>query len=156
MGNAFCGFRILASLGVLSAIRYGTFAAVLSTSYAGFAAEAPLRADTPPVPAPAPAPTVVPAPAYVVRVQPYSTEAFGPPAGPTVLLPADAPAPPPIPKPFDGLNFGAGIGVTFGQPRVASATVVNNVVRVTESSDVMAGIVLESHYFFVPKIPFLW
>jgi hypothetical protein len=181
MGKRFCVSRILASDAVRSAVRGAAFAAaVLSISCAGFAAEVPLDTNMPPAPASAPAPppaplplpvpvTAVPAPAYVVRVQPYSTAplyvgAPAPPAAGTpapvpavpVLVPADAPPPPPIPKPLDGLNFGAGIAVTFGQSRVASATVVNNIVRVTESSDVMAGIVLESHYFFVPKIPFLW
>jgi hypothetical protein len=34
---------------------------------------------------------------------------------------------------------------------VSSATVVNNVVRVTEVSDAITSLVLESHYFFLPQ-----
>jgi hypothetical protein len=39
---------------------------------------------------------------------------------------------------------------------VTSAVAVgpNNIVRVTDSSNVMAGIVFESHYFFVPDFAF--
>jgi len=65
---------------------------------------------------------------------------------------ADNPAPI-VPKPLDGLGFGAGVAVSFGQSRVNNAVAVgpNNIVRVTDSSNALAGIVLESHYFFVPK-----
>jgi hypothetical protein len=35
------------------------------------------------------------------------------------------------------------------------AKVINNIARVTEAGNVMAGIVFESHYFFVPNVPFL-
>jgi hypothetical protein len=56
------------------------------------------------------------------------------------------------------LGFGAGVAVTFGQPRVTSAVAVgpSNIVRVTDSSNVMAGLVFESHYFFVPQVDFGW
>ena len=42
--------------------------------------------------------------------------------------------------------------MSFGQSRVNSAVAVgpNNIVRVTDNSNVLAGIVFESHYFFVP------
>jgi hypothetical protein len=56
------------------------------------------------------------------------------------------------PKPLDGLGFGAGVALSFGQSRVNSAVAVgpNNIVRVTDNSPVSAGLVFESHYFFVP------
>jgi hypothetical protein len=56
------------------------------------------------------------------------------------------------PKPLDGLGFGAGLALSFGQSRVNSAVAVgpNNIVRVTDNSNALAGIVFESHYFFVP------
>jgi hypothetical protein len=68
---------------------------------------------------------------------------------------AEPPAPSPLPKSLDGLGFAAGVAMSFGQSRVNSARVINNTVRVTDSSDAMAGIVFESHYFFVPKTSFL-
>jgi hypothetical protein len=54
------------------------------------------------------------------------------------------------PKPLNGLGFGAGVALSFGQSRVNSAVAVgpNNIVRVTDSSPVSAGLVFESHYFF--------
>ena len=56
------------------------------------------------------------------------------------------------PKPLDGLGFGAGVALSFGQSRVNSAVAVgpNNVVRVTDSSNALAGIVFETHHSFVP------
>jgi hypothetical protein len=56
------------------------------------------------------------------------------------------------PKPLDGLGFGAGLALSIGQPRVSSAVAVgpNKIVRVTDGSNALAGIVFESHYFFVP------
>jgi hypothetical protein len=50
------------------------------------------------------------------------------------------------------LGFGAGVAVSFGQSRVNNAVAVgpNNIVRVTDNSNVLGGIVFESHYFFVP------
>jgi hypothetical protein len=55
-------------------------------------------------------------------------------------------------NPLDGLGFGAGIALSFGQSRVNSAVAAGptNIVRVQDNSGVSAGIVLESHYFFVP------
>jgi hypothetical protein len=81
-------------------------------------------------------------------MQPYYTGVPGAALDATVVTPT-------LPKPLDGLNFGAGIAVTFGQQRVVQAKVINNIVRVTEAGNVMAGIVFESHYFFVPNVPFL-
>ena len=57
-------------------------------------------------------------------------------------------------KSFGGLSWGIGLGLTIDtgkRSRVASAEVVNGVVRVSEQHDAIAGFVLESHYFFVPK-----
>lgn len=54
---------------------------------------------------------------------------------------------------FAGLKFGAGISVTIdfsGIDRVASAEVVNGIVRVTDEEDARARVMLESHYFFTP------
>jgi hypothetical protein len=59
---------------------------------------------------------------------------------------------------FGGLSFGVGIGATFdtqGQRRVASATAVNDIVRVTQTNNVGVSLVGESHYFFIPNVPFL-
>jgi hypothetical protein len=59
-----------------------------------------------------------------------------------------------VTKAFGGINFGVGLGLTLDiqrQSRVVSAAVVNNIVRISETNDAIAGIVLESHYFFVPK-----
>jgi hypothetical protein len=69
---------------------------------------------------------------------------------PAVVV-ADNPVPT-LPKSLDGLGFGAGVAVTFGQSRVNNAVAVgpNNIVRVTDNSNVLGGIVFESHYFFVP------
>jgi hypothetical protein len=62
-------------------------------------------------------------------------------------------------KTFGGVTFGVGFGVTFDvqhQQRVASATAVNGIVRVTDSSsNVFASLVAESHYFFVPEADFV-
>ncbi len=59
---------------------------------------------------------------------------------------------------FAGLKFGAGISVTIdfsGIDRVASAEVVNGIVRVTDEEDARARVMLESHYFFTPPGRFL-
>ncbi|HLX16359.1 MAG TPA: hypothetical protein VKS24_14285 [Bradyrhizobium sp.] len=50
-----------------------------------------------------------------------------------------------------GINWGIGLAADFdlGGTRVNTATVVNNIVRVTDSSNnVNVGFVLEAHYFF--------
>jgi hypothetical protein len=64
--------------------------------------------------------------------------------------------PPPGSRVFGGLTLGVGLGLTLNTgrtQRVESAIVTqpNNIVRVTQTSDAIAGIVLESHYFFVPR-----
>jgi hypothetical protein len=52
---------------------------------------------------------------------------------------------------FGGIGWGIGLAADFdiGGTRVNSATVVNNIVRVTDTSNnVNVGFVLEAHYFF--------
>lgn len=56
-----------------------------------------------------------------------------------------------------GLTFGIGLGLSLNvqnTSRVASASVVNGIVRITQTDDASADFVLESHYFFVPNSPF--
>jgi hypothetical protein len=113
-------------------ILYAGFApTLLLTCYAGFAQVYPIYL------------TVV-APAPVARVDAAPPVAAAPPAGSVPTAQA--------PKPLDGLGFGAGLALSFGQSRVNSAVAVgpNNIVRVTDNSNVLAGIVFETHYFFVP------
>ncbi|NWG92413.1 MAG: hypothetical protein HXY21_07875 [Parvularculaceae bacterium] len=62
--------------------------------------------------------------------------------------------PPPGTQNFAGLNFGVGISSTFDlgrNDRVTEAEVVAGLVRVTDQDNVRARIMLESHYFFVPR-----
>jgi hypothetical protein len=62
-----------------------------------------------------------------------------------------APNPPAGSTTWGGLGWGIGIAADFdiGGTRVASASLVNNIVRVTDtSSNVDVSFVLESHYFF--------
>jgi hypothetical protein len=69
--------------------------------------------------------------------------------------PTDTPAP--VKQNFGGLSLGVGLGLTINADRVSrvtSASAVNGIVRVTGTSDAVAGIVLESHYFFVPNRDF--
>jgi hypothetical protein len=69
--------------------------------------------------------------------------------------PTDTPAP--AKQNFGGLSLGVGLGLTLNADkvsRVTSASAVNGIVRVTGTSDAVAGIVLESHYFFVPNRDF--
>jgi hypothetical protein len=53
------------------------------------------------------------------------------------------------------VTLGIGFGLTFdvqGQRRVVSVSAPNNIVRVDDSSsNVIASVVVESHYFFVPQ-----
>jgi len=129
MASASCSSRIVVNA-VRNGIRYAGFApTLLLTCYAGFAAEG----------------AVVPYTSY------YNPEVVAP-----AIVVADNPVPT-VPKPLDGLGFGAGVAVTFGQSRVNNAVAVgpNNIVRVTDNSNVLAGIVFESHYFFVPKPTYL-
>jgi hypothetical protein len=69
---------------------------------------------------------------------------------PLAATPADAVSTVQAPNPLAGLGFGAGVGLSFGQSRVNSAVAVGpkNIVRVSDSSPVSAGLVFESHYFF--------
>jgi hypothetical protein len=69
--------------------------------------------------------------------------------------PTDTPAP--AKENFGGLSLGVGLGLTLNADkvsRVTSASPVNGIVRVTATNDAVAGIVLESHYFFVPSRSF--
>lgn len=55
---------------------------------------------------------------------------------------------------ISGFKFGAGIAATFdfgGLERVASARVVNGIVRVEDEDDVAAGLAAEAHFFFEPS-----
>jgi hypothetical protein len=52
---------------------------------------------------------------------------------------------------WGGLNWGVGLGANFdfGGTRVANASIVNNIVRITDtSSNADVSFVLEAHYFF--------
>ncbi len=56
-----------------------------------------------------------------------------------------------------GIKFGAGIGFTYDlgtHDRIKAATVANGIVRVTETDNVRARLLLESHYFFLPEAVF--
>jgi hypothetical protein len=127
MGNASCDSRLW-NVG-RKGVGYASFApTLLLTCYAGFAAEV----TAPPQP--------LNARVYMVPSDNYYY--YPAQAGGTLALTS----PPPQ---LDGLGFGAGVALTFGQSRVSNATVVNNIVRATEEGNVMAGLVFESHYFFV-------
>jgi hypothetical protein len=137
----------------------GFAAAELLSTLPGFAAE--LLSGNPEIANTQVRPVVVAtAPLFINMQAPvgppyYITEGSGRKDVVAAALPADTP--PPVataPKPFDGLNFGAGVAMSFGQQRVAQAALVNNIVRVTEAGNVTAGIVFESHYFFVPNNSF--
>jgi hypothetical protein len=75
--------------------------------------------------------------------------------------PVKTPAPNPgTPNPdnisWQGLNWGIGIATDFdiGGSRVANATIVNNIVRLTDTStNVGISFVLEAHYFFKEWLP---
>jgi hypothetical protein len=74
------------------------------------------------------------------------------------VLATQPPITAPATKIFGGLSFGVGVGATFdiqGQQRVVSATAVNNIVRVSQTNNATVSLVGESHYFFVPNIPFV-
>jgi hypothetical protein len=72
---------------------------------------------------------------------------------------ADAPVPPKGTTNWGGLGWGIGIATDFdvGGNRVVNASVVNNIVRLTDtSSNVGISFVLEAHYFFTDwAVPFL-
>jgi hypothetical protein len=124
-------------------IRYGSFApTLLFTCCAGFAQQGIyLTPVDPKVAVTAPAlvsPQVVRAP---LATTPANGSSTTPPQNVTTVQ---------APKPLNGLGFGAGVALSFGQSRVNSAVAVgpNNIVRVTDNSPVSAGLVFESHYFF--------
>ena len=55
---------------------------------------------------------------------------------------------------LQGFKFGIGLTLTLnysGRNRVKEAEVVNGKVRVTEDKDTIPRLMLETHYFFVPK-----
>lgn len=55
---------------------------------------------------------------------------------------------------LEGFKFGVGLTLTIdagGRNRVQEAEVVNGIVRITEERDVIPRLMLETHYFFVPK-----
>jgi hypothetical protein len=65
---------------------------------------------------------------------------------------ADAPGAPPTN--LGGLSWGVGLAADFdvGGKRINNATVVNNIIRATDTSNnVDVSFVLEAHYFFVAK-----
>lgn len=54
---------------------------------------------------------------------------------------------------FGGLEFGIGLGFTTDlgrRDRIGKAELINNAVRVTDSENTRARLLLESHYFFTP------
>ena len=60
---------------------------------------------------------------------------------------------------FAGLNFGVGVSLTIdigNEDRIENASVENGIVRVSKSKNSIPRVVLESHYFFVPKNSFLY
>ncbi len=55
---------------------------------------------------------------------------------------------------FGGLDWGVGVSLTLdtgNNDRVASASVVNGIVRVEDQNNAPARIMLEAHYFFTPN-----
>ena len=58
---------------------------------------------------------------------------------------------------FAGLDFGVGLSFTRDdgtRDRIASASLVNGIVRVDDENNDRARVMLESHYFFTPKANF--
>jgi hypothetical protein len=145
MGSESCGSRILVWNIVCGGIRYGGFAPILlltcCASFAQFAGIPGIYASPYPYAYPAPAPV-----APVFRTRDAAPLAAPPPPASNTPVVATVQAP----KPLAGLGFGAGVALSFGQSRVNSAIAVgpNNIVRVTDSSPVSAGLVFETHYFF--------
>ena len=61
----------------------------------------------------------------------------------------------------DWRNYGFGVAVTYTQDlgandRVKNAQVVNGIVRVTEDSNALPRVMLETHYFFKPTGKLFW
>ena len=97
------------------------------------------------------------------------------PQPPAAAAPAPAPAPAPIDEKvlakdiaaaaedngrqkFGGLEFGVGISLTIdigSNDRVSEAELVNGIVRVKDSDNSRARLMLESHYFFKNQQPVL-
>ena len=136
MGSQSCDSRIVVWNVIRKGIRYACFApTLLLTCCAAFAQVYPT------VFAPSALPPAPPSP----RV---NGPALLAPAGDGTTVAGTVQAP----NPLEGLGFGAGVALSFGQSRVNSAVAVGptNIVRVQDNSGVSAGIVLESHYFFQP------
>ena len=134
MGSKSCDSRIVVWNVIRKGIRYAGFApTLLLTCYGGFA-----QVFYPTVVAPGPVAPGAGAGAAALPIAPASTTG--------IVTTAQAP------KPLDGLGFGAGLALSIGQSRANSAVAVgpNNIVRVTDSSSALAGVVFESHCFFVP------
>jgi len=58
---------------------------------------------------------------------------------------------------FGGIDFGIGIAFSYdlgNNRRVKSAEIVDGLLRVTQTENVRARLILESHYFFTPLLPF--
>jgi hypothetical protein len=164
MGRKSCESRIVVRKVIRKGIRYAGFAPILLfTCSAGFAqvpcstcysviVAAPNNLAPPPPPSPHVTHNVaLAAPAPGTGGNGSTGSGNNGNTAPTPVTTAQAP------KPLDGLGFGAGVALSFGQSRVNSAVAVGptNIVRVTDGSGAMAGIVFETHYFFVPPASFL-
>lgn len=117
---------------------------------AAIAAPAARAAAAPIVLPPPPAPAAAPIPA-----------AFKPGQDPAVAASADAAtkeaAADASNSKFAGLDFGVGLSFTRDdgkRDRIASASLVNGIVRVDDENNDRARVMLESHYFFTPKANF--
>ena len=61
-------------------------------------------------------------------------------------------------KNLGGIDFGIGVGFDYdfgGRSKIRSASITDNIVRIDEKEDTVAGFMLETHYFFTPKSSFL-
>lgn len=110
------------------------------------AAMVPARTETPaPSPAPSPAPTrELVAPDAATTLEQARTYADF----------EDAMAERKAAQEFGGVELGAGFSLTFDlgkNKRVASAQIVNDIVRVTDQNNALARLLLETHYFFKPQ-----
>ena len=147
VGSKLCDSRIVVRNVIRKGIRYGGFAPILLFTCCASFAQAGVYL-TPVDPNAVVAPAIIGAPPYTSagRAAPVSPTAGGQGSVTTVQNVTTVQAP----KPLNGLGFGAGVALSFGQSRVNSAVAVgpNNIVRVTDNSPVSAGLVFESHYFF--------
>lgn len=58
---------------------------------------------------------------------------------------------------FGGIEFGIGVAFSYdlgNHQRIKDAEIVDGLVRVTHTENVRARLILESHYFFTPRVPF--